>query len=816
MTIDREKYIGKFVDEGLENIAAVESLLFEVWDGASIDDDLATLLRALHTLKGSARMLEFKRIETLSHTLESVFVAVKEQRISLSDSAMRLTLAALDALKSGLGTVQNTKDDDFDIRAFEKELSALASNEEFLVPVSSLAASEAAEAPRPEEAPEPEEPGPAETVPEGENDAAPAVEGASPETSPPGEAAPDSFSQKWDGKAPPETEAASEAAPPGENNVALRGRFLEPPGTKALDTGGGKGRQAAKREDAKSESIRISLEKIDDIIKSTASLQSLEISAKTFSIETEKANEMIKRLSGAIKAENQLSPALLNQCRQLEQLMGKITSTIKNYSIDVGTLTKNAYDSVISLRMLPIATILDAYPRYVFEISGELGKKVQLHIEGNENEIDKNIIETLSDVFLHMVRNAIDHGIEKPEERLLKNKSETGQLFIRCSRESGNMKIIIADDGRGIDHEEIRRKLVQGGVLTSTGAASLTKEELTNYIFQSGFSTSKTVNNISGRGVGMDAVRTRIEQLKGSILVETLPGEGTTFTILVPLSIASLMGFPIICGGMKFIIPANFVDTILLVDREEIITVVDRPGIKFENRIVKLYYLSQILHTQTEGQQEDRGTIFVVIIHAYDDVIALVIDSISSMRQVILKPLPSFMERMPVFSGVVLSEDYEMVPALHMPTIIKMAKRTKTIDMKKRHIEYENARKSILVVDDSLPTREIEGDILRIEGYHVDTAADGAEALEAAKNTRYDLICTDINMPMMDGFMLTENIRKNAELAEIPIIVISSKSSGEDQKRAAMLGANRYIIKNSFNNHNLLSAVRELIGEANG
>jgi chemotaxis protein histidine kinase CheA/ActR/RegA family two-component response regulator len=780
MAIDREKYIGKFVDEGIENIAAVESLLFEVRDGASIEDDLANLLRALHTLKGSARMLEFHRIETLSHALESVFVAVKEQRIGLSDSAMRLTLAALDTLKTGLGTVQNTKDDDIDIRAFEKELAALAANEEFLVPVGS---------------------------PKKKNRKKTGAEKPPPSS----DETPDSTSGN---------------SAEGENSLVVserslerrEGRSLETGGEKALEAGA-KGRQMAKREkreDAKSESIRISLEKIDGIIKSTASLQSLEISAKTIAMEAEKANEMIKRFSGAVKTENKLSPALLTQFRQLEQLVGKISSAIKNYSIDAGNLTKNAYDSVISLRMLPISTILDAYPRYVFEMASELGKKVQLRIEGNENEIDKNIIETLSDVFLHMVRNAIDHGLEKPEERLLKNKNETGQLLIRCSRESGNMKIIIADDGRGIDHEEIRKKLVQGGVVAAGSAVSLTKEELTNYIFQSGFSTSKTVNNISGRGVGMDAVRTSIEQLKGSVLVETVPGEGTTFTILVPLSIASLMGFPIICGNMKFIIPANFVDTILLVNREDIITVVDRPGIKFENRIVKLYYLNQILRIQTDGKQADRDTVFVVIIHAYDDVIALVIDSISSMRAVILKSLPSFMERMPVFSGVVLSEDYEMVPALHMPAVIKMAKRTKTIDMKKRHVEYENSRKSILVVDDSLPTREIEGEILRMEGYHVDAAADGAEALQAAKNTRYDLICTDLNMPLMDGFMLTENIRKNAELADIPIIVISSRSNDEDQKRAAMMGANRYIIKNSFNNHNLLSAVRELIGEANG
>jgi CheY-like chemotaxis protein/chemotaxis signal transduction protein len=354
------------------------------------------------------------------------------------------------------------------------------------------------------------------------------------------------------------------------------------------------------------------------------------------------------------------------------------------------------------------------------------------------------------------------------------------------------------------------------GFVAEASAASLSKDDLTSFIFQSGFSTSQTVSNISGRGVGMDAVRANIERLKGSITVESEFGKGTTFTILVPLSIAVMMGFPIACGDMKFIIPANFVDTILMVNKEDIITVVDRPEIRYGGRIIKLYYLSQILRINTSTHELDRDAFFVVIIRAYDDIIALVVDSINSMRSVILKNLPSFIESMPAFTGIVLSEDYQMVPALHMPTIIKMAKRIKIIDMKKRNIEFEKQRKSILVVDDSLPTREIESEILLAEGYKVDTAADGAEALTAAKNSRYDLICTDLNMPLMDGFMLTENIRKNEELSRIPIIVISSRDSDEDQKRAAMLGASRYIIKNSFNNHNLLEAVRELIGEANG
>jgi chemotaxis protein histidine kinase CheA len=744
-------------------------------------------------------MLEFRRIETLSHVLENVFIALREQRIDLSDNALRLILAALDTLKTGMGTIQNTKDDGIDIRAFEKELAALAANEDFSVPQGRRAPEKKTQSAGPEPDRTAADPGknPART-----EAVSPAPKKRSQKTKAPKTRADVFADQTSDGvsdnksdvKHDNVSDTKSDAKPPAEN----------------------KGHQGAKREETKSESIRISLAKIDGIIKATASLQSLEISAKAITMETEEIHDLVKRISGALITEERLDPALSAQFRQLEQLTGKTASSTKNYSIDVGNLTKSAYDNVISLRMLPISTILEAYPRYVFELAAELGKKVQLHIEGTENEIDKNIIETLSDVFLHMVRNALDHGIEKPEERRLKNKDETGRLLIRCSRESGNMKIVITDDGQGIDPEGIRKKLVEGGLLTPAAAASLTKEELTNYIFRNGFSTSKTISNISGRGVGMDAVRNGIEKLKGSILVESTPGQGATFIIMVPLSIASLMGFPVVCGNMKFIIPANFVDNILLINRDEIITVVDRPGIKFENRIIKLYYLSQILRIQTEGVQDDKGTLFVVIIHAFDEMIALGIDQVSSMRQVILKSLPSVMERTPIFSGAVLSEDYEMIPALHMPTVIRMARRIKSIDMKKRHIEYEKLRKSVLVVDDSLPTREIEEDILQLEGYRVDTAADGVEALDKAKNTRYDLICTDLNMPLMDGFMLTENVRKNPDLAEIPIIVISSKSSDTDQKRAAMLGANRYIIKNSFNNHNLLTAVRDLIGEANG
>jgi len=723
MAVDKSRYINQFAEEGIENISAVQKLLFEIKEGTSVQDDLVTLMRALHTLKGSARMLEFKNIETVSHALETAFASLKEERISLNDKAIKLILAGLDEIKAGIEKVKSGEKDDIRAPVFQKELSSLAANEEYAIP-----------------------------------------------------------------------EADTEGNP----------------------------RQKPKPEDAKHNkedtSIRIPLERIDGVIHDMAALQSLEIIARNIARDTESLNAASRQFSKLISASLPWNSPIIQEFRSIELITGKLGSLVRNYSLDVGNHIRGAYDSIISLRMLPLSTVLDEYPRQVFTIASELGKKVKIHIEGSENEIDKNLIESLSEVFLHMIRNSIDHGIETPEERRKAGKNETGLLTITCVRESGNMKVTITDDGKGINIEGIRKKIVEKGLAAPEAAAALGDEELINFIFQSGFSTKQEVSNVSGRGVGMDAVRNNIERMKGSIAIQTKTGEGTTFTISVPLSLAALMGFPISSGSMKFIIPANFVDTVMLINTKDIITMVDRPGIKYNGRIIKLFYLHHVLKIPIpiEEKKNSGNSIFVAIVQAYEETVALAVNQVSSMRQVILKNLPSFMEKMEVFSGVVLSEDYEMIPALHIPTVIRMARRTKTIDMKKRHVDYERMRKSILVVDDSLPTRDIERDILEAEGYKVDVAADGSEALAAAKNNQYDLICTDIVMPNMDGFMLAENIRKNDRLKNIPIIAISSKSDEKDQNKATLLGINRFIVKNSFNVHNLTAIVRELIGEANG
>ena len=747
MAIDKSRYIGKFAEEGLENIQTVETLLFEIkgsktsGTASTSIDDLVTLMRSLHTLKGSARMLEFKNIETLVHSLESVFSSIKEERIIINDNSVRLILSALDEIKTGINKVLSGETDDIRASLFQKELSALSANEEYTIPGAAAL-------------PEKEEP----SVKEGELKEGPNKD--------------------------------EEAFP-----AASKGNQLE---------------------EAKSESIRIPVERINEIILHMAALQSLEIAARNIARDTEEINAASSQFSKLVSIHQSLNSPLLQEFRSIELQISRLGSMVKNYSLDVGNNIRSAYNSVISLRMLPLSTVLDSYPRFVFTLASELGKKVRVKIEGSENKIDKNLIETLSEVFLHMIRNSIDHGIETPEERLAAGKDETGLIAINCVRESGSMKVTITDDGRGINLEKIREKIINSNLASRETAESLEDEELINYIFQSGFSTAEKLTDLSGRGVGMDAVRNNIERMKGSIAIQTKTGEGTTFTISVPLSMAALMGFPITSGNMKFIIPANFVDTVLLISAKDIITIVDRPGIKYNGRIIKLFYLHHILKIEIDKTKNDDASIFVAIVQAYEETVALAVNQISSMQQVILKNMPSSLENMEVFSGVVQNEDYEMIPALHIPTVIKMARRTKTIDMKKRHVDYERMRKSILVVDDSRPTRDIVRDVLQAEGYKVDTAANGSEALGAAKNNQYDLICTDLAMPIMDGFMLTENIRKNDSLKNIPIIVISSIMDEKDQNRVSRLGANRYIVKNKFNDHELTAVIKELIGEAHG
>ncbi|GHS86969.1 hybrid sensor histidine kinase/response regulator [Campylobacterota bacterium] len=562
-------------------------------------------------------------------------------------------------------------------------------------------------------------------------------------------------------------------------------------------------------------SVRVDTAKIDEIIRSIAAIQSSNGEAWEIGRNAEALVAVYDALYEKIKESGVMNEEVTTAAITFGRtLRGGISRTKRRFmAYDAGL--KKAYDAALSLRMMPLSTILDNYSRLVYDMAGEIGKRARIVIEGAQNEIDKTVIDALEIALLHLVRNALDHGIEPPDEREKLGKDPVGTIKIACSRESGNMKISISDDGKGIDYDAVKNRVIKMGLRSAEEAEKMVRTELGNYIFQSGLSTKKEITEISGRGVGMDAARTAIEHIKGTIILKSEVNKGSIFTIITPLSIASFMGFPVTVGEHKFIIPVNFIDNVLLVEQNQIINVIDRPSIEYDGRVVRLYFLRNVLRIKQANIADEEAAQFVVIIHAYDEIAAFAVGGIESMRPVIVKPLPRVMSRFAPFSGAILDDNGAIAPVLQIPALLKMAHRVKPIDLKARHIEYERTLKRILVVDDSAPIREIAKDILSNEGYIVDTADDGAEALTLLKDRRYDLVCTDINMPNMDGFELAQNIRENFALKDLPIVIVSLRSSQSDRDRSAKIGVNRYIVKNSFDNKSLIGAVKELIGRPN-
>ncbi|MDR2906203.1 MAG: response regulator [Helicobacteraceae bacterium] len=760
MALNKEKYVAKFVAESRENITAAENGLMIVVSDPAAADELDRVLRYLHTLKGSARMLNLKRVESLAHKIESAFVSVRERRAKLSERATQLILLGIDALKDMLNALAEGAEESAEPSEIERELINFAEGAEFKVPKSEK-------------------------------------EGKKTFDHAKSQSKKTSNNEKHSEKAE-KTEKSAEKKP-------------------SRDQGYNQSRAEKKESKARSyvrketDSVRVDVAKIDEIIKSLSTIQNRE----------NEAQNLGKRLN-QIAAEFDLLYEKLKLAAVDERLLDDLVLFGRNirksafesrcHSLNLAANLKTSYDGAIALRMLPLSTILDAYPRVVYDIATQLGKRVRLTIEGAENEIDKNTIEAMQDALLHIIRNTVDHGIESPAEREAAGKEPEGKIQVSCRREGGNMKISIKDDGRGIDYEGIRRKVVALELKTEEDAANLSEAELINFIFQSGFSTSSEVSQISGRGVGLDAARIGVERVKGAITTKSEIGRGSEFIVVAPLSIAALMGFGAHTDRHNFVIPANFVENIFILTPEKIVTIADCPYIEYQNKMIRLHYLHNVLKIRRD--KAANAVNFAVITRVYDDLFAIAIDDVKALSEHIVKPMPKIMERLALFNGAVVSEDYGFALVLNIPSLVKMARRAKSIDLKAKRVDQNSLLKRVLVADDSASTREIVKDILEGEGYAVDTANDGAQALAKIKERRYDLVCTDINMPNMDGFELTRNIRKSPALRDLAVIMISVKSSKEDMERARLIGVDRYIIKHSFQNRNLIRAARELIGDS--
>jgi two-component system sensor histidine kinase and response regulator WspE len=501
----------------------------------------------------------------------------------------------------------------------------------------------------------------------------------------------------------------------------------------------------------------------------------------------------------------------LAHCR--EQLTDRI-EVFDNHGRTSDDLNTRLYNEIIASRMRPFADGTLGFPRLVRDLARELGKKVRLEVTGEETTVDRDVLEKLDAPLNHVVRNAIDHGIETPADRVAAGKPETAQLRINARHSAGMLVISISDDGRGIDVEEIRAKVVERKLATVELASRMSNSELLDFLFLPGFSTREQVTEVSGRGVGLDVVQTMLRSVHGSVQIQTQPGRGTTFRLQLPVTLSVIRAVLVEIGGERYAFPHNRIDRLMRLPRTDLQSLEHRHYFTVEGRHVGVVMGRQLLRLEGQVAHEELPLVFF---SSHSDEYAIVVDAFLGEQDLVVRPLDSRLDKVPNISAAAVLDDGSPVLIIDLDDVRTSITRLLETGRLERVNVVDIPRaarnlKRILVVDDSITVREVERQLLAARGYEVVVAVDGVDGWDAVRSSRFDLVVTDIDMPRMDGLDFTQRIKRDEGLRAIPVVIVSYKDSDTDRFRGLEAGANYYLTKSSYHDKSLLNAVEELIG----
>ena len=482
-------------------------------------------------------------------------------------------------------------------------------------------------------------------------------------------------------------------------------------------------------------------------------------------------------------------------------------------------LMHELHDKTLVMRMLALAIVFEPAARLVRELARSVGKEVECQVSGSEIELDRQLIDQLADPIIHLIRNAVDHGIEPPDVRRAAGKPTQGRVQLSARQDGGWVVIELSDDGAGIALQAVRDKAVKKGLLSADKAAALSDQEAIDLIFLPGFSTSSMITDLSGRGVGMDVVKqTVLDELQGSVSVHTRSGMGTTFSLRLPLSLAMLRVLLVQVQGQAFGFTAQHVAELVRLPRSALLPMAEREAVIVRNEFVPVVALDALLQLPaTAGARTPaapgtaESSMLLVVLQVRHDKIAVCVDSLLDERDMVIQPLPPHMRRLPLVSGMVTTGSNALVSVLHAPALLEQARRQRAA-VQPVVVASARAPYRVLVVDDSLNTREIEKDVLQAYGYDVTLAEDGQDGLRKALAQPFDAILTDVEMPYMDGFTLTAQLRQQPQYQGTPIVIITSREKEEDKRRGMQVGADAYIVKGDFDQSNLVETLRTLLG----
>jgi len=492
-------------------------------------------------------------------------------------------------------------------------------------------------------------------------------------------------------------------------------------------------------------------------------------------------------------------------------LLGEFRGDLEEDVLYLDYLIQELHQKAMGLRMLPLRSITDGFERLVRDLSQKLGKEARLELIGASIEMDRVLLEGLKPMLIHLLTNAVCHGIETPKERAAAGKGSQGSIRITARHEGSSVMVEIRDDGRGMDPARIRAAAVSRGIIDQREADTLSDEEALYLTLRPGFTTAETVTDVAGRGVGMDVVKKNLERVKGNLTLTSEIGSYAEFALQLPLTLSVIEALVVQSGGETFAIPINYVQEIVKVRDPDIMTLGTREAIKVRGATTPLYSLSRMLGLPQLPESGAAGMAALVLKHC-DQRIACTVDAHLGNSEVVVKGLGGqFREVTYVFGATILGDGN---PALILNVADLFASSAGTVQPSLRRAQEDagSGRGRVLVVDDSITTRTMEQSILVAHGYQVQTAVSGEDAMEKVLLTRFDLVITDVEMPGIDGFQLTRNLRGTGEYRETPIIVVSSLSRDEDKRQALESGAQAYIVKGAFDQGLLLETVQTLIG----
>ena len=765
---DMQELLEDFLVESFELIEQIDHDLVELESNPDDLELLNRIFRVAHTVKGSSSFLNFDTLTKLTHHMEDVLNKARHGELKITADVMDVVLKSVDMMKGLLVSIRDNGNDSssgIDISQICPQLTAISEGQS---PTSAT--------PEPEPAPAPE-PAAADIPPS-----------AIPEDIDPNTLSEDQINAEIERllkvrKAEDEARRAAKGSGGGATPAAPAAPAIAPaaapaapvvdkPAAAAKPAGDGANAPAKAGANASDQTIRVEVGRLDYLMNLVGELVLSKNRLLTI------YNDVEERYDG-------------------EQFLEELNQVVSSLSL----VTTDVQLAVMKTRMQPVAKVFNKFPRVVRDIGRDLNKQIDLIISGEETELDKSIVEEIGDPLTHIIRNSCDHGIEDPATRKAAGKPEKGTIELKAYNEGNHIVIEIIDDGKGIDAEAIRIKAVERGLISENEADTMSNKEIYSIIFRPGFSMAAKVTNISGRGVGMDVVKTNVEKLHGVIDIDSEVGKGTTLKLKIPLTLAIIQSLLVGTQEEIYAIPLANVNETVRVSVDNIYTIEGKNVLRLRDEVLSLVRLSDLFGVKQVLESGDQT--YVVVISVAETKLGIIVDNLIGQEEIVIKSLGSYLANIDGIAGGTIRGDGRVTLIVDVGVIMDMAKEVK-VDIKSsmsaeatQKAKESPADYKVLVVDDSKMDRTVISNALAPTGITLIEATNGLEALNIIKSSEhaFDAVLIDIEMPKMDGYTLAGEIRKYSKYRNLPLIAVTSRTSKSDRLRGVEVGMTEYITK---------------------